>query len=67
MMKNKQTSSKSKKFVTAGGSGKMFKRTGSSTQKPGVSSQEGHSKGGKPKGGSTKMFGKQSASPVKPA
>ena len=67
MSKSKQLSSKTKKFVTAGPSGKMFKKSGSSTQKPGVSSQEGHGRGGVAKGGSTKMFGKQAATPVKPA
>lgn len=63
-MKTKQTSMKSVAGVK-GGNGKMFGKSGSSQQKPGVTSQEGRSAGGKPKGGSTKMFGKQTASPAK--
>lgn len=69
VMKNKQLSMKSKKMVFPGGSGKMMKGQASNAQKPGVSSQE-HSRSktkGPVKGGSTKMAGKGSAKPAKPA
>lgn len=66
MLKNKQLSSKN---VPAhrGGTTKMFGKSGSSTQTPGVTSQEGRKAGGgKAVGGSTKMFGKQSVKAATP-
>ena len=61
--------SKSHSFSGAkGGSTGMMKRQYTGQQEAGVSSQE-HSKGGGgfAKGGSTKMFGKQSVKPAQPA
>lgn len=48
-----------------GGSGKMFGKQSSGTQKPGQTAQAGKGGGKFAKGGSTKMFGKQSAKPGK--
>lgn len=66
---NKQISMKKGKTIpNEGPSGKMMKGQASNTQKPGFSSQEqSRSKGGAPKGGSTKMFGKTSSKALKPA
>lgn len=67
VMKNKSKGVKSGVAVKAGPSGKMQQRQFTGQQKPGVSSQE-HSKSGGlgAKGGTTKMFGKQTAKPAKP-
>lgn len=68
VMKNKQLSMKKGSKVPAGGSGKMQQRQFTGQQKPGVSSQEHSKSGGNgAKGGSTKMFGKQTVKAVKPA
>jgi hypothetical protein len=69
VMKNKQLSMKKGVGVQAGPSGKMMQGQATGQQKPGVSSQE-HSRTkskGPVKGGTTKMFGKQTVKPVKPA
>lgn len=70
VMKTKQLSMKKGSTVPgAGPSGKMMQRQASGPQKPGVSSQEHSAKKSKGpvKGGSTKMFGKQTVKAVKPA
>lgn len=68
VLKNKSKGVKSGMKVPAGGSGKMMQGQASNAQKPGVTSQEhSRSKGGKPHGGSTKMFGKSSVKTQKPA
>ena len=51
-----------------GGTANMMKQQHTGTQKPGVTSQEkGKSSGNGPKGGNTKMFGKQTVKAAKPA
>lgn len=51
-----------------GGTTNMIKQQHTGTQKSGVTSQEkGKSSGDGPKGGSTKMFGKQTVKAAKPA
>lgn len=69
VMKNKQLSMKKGAGVPAGPSGKMMHRQASGPQKPGVTSQEhsGSKSKGPVKGGSTKMFGKQTVKAAKPA
>lgn len=68
VMKNKQLSMKKGSTIpNEGPSGKMMKGQHTGTQKPGVSSQEkSGGKGGGVKGGTTKMFGKQTSKAVKP-
>lgn len=68
VMKNKQLSSKTKKFITAG-SGKMIQGQATGPQKPGVSSQEHSRTKSKTcaKGGTTKMFGFTGSKPQTPA
>mgnify|MGYP004446390399 CR=1 FL=1 len=51
----------------SGGKSSMMKRQFTGTQKPGVSSQEHSKSGGMAKGGTTKMFGKQTVKPLRPA
>lgn len=60
--------SKSHSFNGAkGGSTAMLKRQSTGQQEAGVSSQEPKGSGGKfAKGGTTKMFGKQTVKPAKP-
>lgn len=67
--KNKQLSMKKGVKVPAGGSGKMMQGQATGQQKPGVTSQEqSRTKTKTPvKGGSTKMFGKQTVKTLKPA
>lgn len=68
VMKNKQLSMK-KGAGVKGGSAPMMEGQASNQQEPGVTSQE-HSRTktkGPVKGGSTKMFGKQTVKAVKPA
>ena len=49
-----------------GGNGKMFGKSGTGTQAPGMTSSKKTSKGGKfPMGGNGKMFGKSGAKPAK--
>lgn len=67
-MQSKQKSMKKGPKINAGPSGVMLKGQASNTQKPGVTSQE-HSRTkskGAVRGGSTKMFGKQTANTAKP-
>lgn len=69
MAKTKQLSMKRGSKIPTGGSGKMMQGQASNAQKPGVTSQE-HSRSktkGAVKGGSGKMFGKQTAKTLKPA
>jgi hypothetical protein len=61
---SKMKSSTSKTFVK-GGSGKMFGKQSSGTQKPGQSAQAGSGGGKFAKGGSGKMFGKRGSYPAK--
>lgn len=69
VMKNKSISRKAGTKVPAGPSGKMMHGAATGPQKPGVSSQEqSRTKSKGPvKGGSGKMFGKQSVKTLKPA
>jgi len=69
-MKNKSKGVKSASGAKAGPSNVMMGRQNTGPQKAGVSSQEqgsGKSKGLGAKGGSTKMFGKQTVKPQKPS
>lgn len=65
-MKSKQMSSKSKQFVK-GGSGSMFGKTKSGTQKPGTTAGASRTQTSWPGklGGSGKMFGKSGSKPAK--
>lgn len=68
-VKSKLISSKAGPKVPAGPAGKMMKGQATGPQKPGVTSQE-QSRAktkGCAKGGTTKMFGKQTAKAAKPA
>jgi hypothetical protein len=62
--KSKMKSSKSATFAK-GGSGKMFGKMSTGTQKPGQSADMGRGGGKFAKGGGGKMFGKQPAKPQK--
>lgn len=62
--KSKQLSSKSAVFAK-GGSGKMFGKMSTGTQKPSQTASMGRGGGKFAKGGNTKMFGKQSAKSAK--
>jgi hypothetical protein len=64
MAKSKLKSSRSAPPVT-GGSTHMNPGTSAGPQKPGQSASMGRGGGKFPKGGSTGMFGKQSAKPAK--
>jgi len=64
MAKMKHMSSKPAAFAK-GGSGKMFSKISTGTQKPGQSAAAGRGGGKFAKGGSGKMFGKQPANPQK--
>jgi hypothetical protein len=63
-MKSKQKSSKSAAFAK-GGSGKMFGKMSTGTQKPAQTAQAGRGGGKFAKGGGGKMFGKQPANSQK--
>lgn len=63
-MKGKMVSSKTPTFVK-GGSGKMFGKMSTGTQKPGQTAQAGRGGGKFAKGGGGKMFGKQTSKPSK--
>lgn len=64
MKKSKQMSSKSAAFAK-GGSGKMFGKQSTGTQKPGQTASKGRSGGKFAKGGSGHMVGKQTVKPSK--
>lgn len=66
--KNKQISMKKGSKIQAGPSGKMMHGQATGQQKPGVTSQEQSrtKTKGPVKGGTTKMFGKQTVKAVKP-
>lgn len=66
-MKNKQTSMKKGMKVPAGPSGVMHKRSGAGPVVPGQTATVPGKKGGFAKGGSTKMFGKQTVKAKSPA
>lgn len=68
VMKNKQISMKKGIAFAKGGNGKMLKGAATGPQEPGKTSQEHARTKSKtpPKGGNTKMFGKQTVKALKP-